>query len=467
MFGAFSNSILHSAQTIAHFLYSYLQTNEILSELDVSKAESTSDSDDKIEILRLVDKSGGPALVNNEARRRCRKWVHQTINELLEEHEARSLDPSLDRELAILCHNAGKTYHKEGVFDLAMTQYQKALKIAKKLDRKDYLLSEVYRSIGSLVLADEGTNPSDTRSIFRCAKKAQKRETEDPNGDKRSRETWLKIDLNESFVKMAMANHKKSFGMISLGQASKEVAQAKRRLEDSGLANRYPRAYSRILNLYGEVASESREFETAEKAFFHSLALELYDKSADSQWLLKMLNVPHHQCMDICTNKLLKVLELKLDPVSKNFNSNLEHTLMKRLVRLFSRRDHQLKCDTETNRNLGEILLSMSKHYQRKGDRSAAENKYFRYAVPIFQVTYGQYHPAMVDLYKMIAFFCHNGEDLEKRNICCDKAINVLEHFERSSHSWKYKKGFFEEFKGSGKDGVSKFWIIKRSLFDM
>ena len=81
---------------------------KMLSEMDVSKAESTSHND-KIEILRLVDKSGGPALVNNEARRRCRKWVHQTINELLEEHEATSLDPSLDRELANLCHNAGKT----------------------------------------------------------------------------------------------------------------------------------------------------------------------------------------------------------------------------------------------------------------------------------------------------------------------------------------------------------------------
>ena len=52
-----------------------------------------------------------------------------------------------------------------------MTQYQKALKIAKKLDSKDHhLLSEIYRSIGSLVL-DEG-NPIETLSIFRRAEKA-------------------------------------------------------------------------------------------------------------------------------------------------------------------------------------------------------------------------------------------------------------------------------------------------------
>ena len=52
---------------------------KVLSELDVSKAEASVEND-KIHILNLVEERGGAALLNNEARMRCRKWVHQTIN---------------------------------------------------------------------------------------------------------------------------------------------------------------------------------------------------------------------------------------------------------------------------------------------------------------------------------------------------------------------------------------------------
>ena len=68
-------------------------------------------------------------------------------------------------------------------------------------------------------------------------------------------------------------------------------------------------------------------------------------------------------------------------------------------------------------------------------------------------MTYGQYHPALIDTFRIGAKIYHYSGDLQGRNLYCSKALTILDDFERSSSDWKFKKEYLEELKESGQEG--------------
>lgn len=292
--------------------------------------------------------------------------------------------------------------------------------------------------------------------IYNLARKALKKETSDPNDQKELRETILTIAINELQAKYERGKHLSTGRVYSLKHAWKEISKAKNRMEASGLDQKDPQLYSRILTEYGLVASERGDFKKAEEA----LKLALFSALTDSNQNFK----EHLHRNETGLSKFRhKISDFKRNQSFKKFSKEVMledgNTFLKFL-------DEIPESEMNTNRNIAGVLFTMSKHFDRKGDKATA-TKLIDYALPSYRLTYGQYHPALIETFRIGAKMYHYSGDVQGRNFCCDKALTVLNDLERSSGDWNFKKKYLEELRESGQDEwmslITLRGLIKRS----
>lgn len=380
---------------------------KVLSEIDVRNATASKENDE-VNILNLIEARGGPDIVNNEARKQSRTWVHETIKELIEEKAKSLQDSSNKTELAELYHKTGKIYHHEGVPDLAMCYYQKALALRRAVEPN--LTSAILLSVGSLFMDQKLTK--EALSAVGLAKMIAKQFC--PN--EKNLLAQIENEESKNFFEMCM-NNAIFLGGFSYNQAMKESKETIERINKMGLVSEKSNEYSQALIDSARIAIKKGEFPNAQ-AFL---------------------------------NKAL-MLVLKQDCIKQN--DPLEQVLKKL--------EAMPKHDREINRNLGEILFQFHLLCKEQ-DRIYEARRCCDLFLPIFRVTYGQYNPKLIDIYRDVAKVYQLSGDNETMRQCCDKALAILDNFERSSIDWKWKKECLQDIKEQGHLSYTtlfKMWFI-------